>query len=227
MSRWFRFHADAMRNPKVGRLSDKEFRLWVELLCVAADNDGLIPCLDDLKHVLKRRLDHLSTGVDRLISVGLIECLEDGYAPHDWNKSQYKSDVSTDRVKKHREKRNVSETPPDTDTDTETETYKEPKGSSASEDAPLTASELLNDWNELAGELGLPKAEAMSKARKAAFLARCREFPGLEPWRRAFASIRGSPFLRGQNDKGWKADIDFLLQAKSFTKLIEGSYGQA
>lgn len=91
----------------------------------------------------------------------------------------------------------------------------------------MTASELLNDWNELAGELGLPKAEVMSKARKAAFLARCREFPGLEPWRRAFASIRGSPFLRGQNDKGWKADIDFLLQAKSFTKLIEGSYGQA
>lgn len=26
MSRWFRFHADAMRNPKVARLTDKEFR---------------------------------------------------------------------------------------------------------------------------------------------------------------------------------------------------------
>lgn len=29
MSRWFRFHADAMRNPKVARLSDKEFRAAV------------------------------------------------------------------------------------------------------------------------------------------------------------------------------------------------------
>lgn len=32
MSRWFRFYADAVRNPKVARLSDQQFRLWVELL---------------------------------------------------------------------------------------------------------------------------------------------------------------------------------------------------
>lgn len=119
MSRWFRFHADAMRNPKVARLSDKEFRLWVELLAVACENDGFIAPLDDLKHVLKRRLDHLSTGVERLISIGLIDPLEGGYEPHGWAKNQYKSDVSTDRVQKHRAKRNVSETPPDTETDTD------------------------------------------------------------------------------------------------------------
>jgi len=119
VSRWFRFHADAMRNPKVARLSDKEFRLWVELLAVASENDGVIPCLDDLKHILKRRLDHLSTGVERLISMGLIDALGDGYEPHGWAKHQYKSDVSTARVQKHRSKGNVSETPPDTETDTE------------------------------------------------------------------------------------------------------------
>ena len=121
MSRWFRFHAEAMRNPKVARLSDKEFRLWVELLSVASENGGAIPCLEDLKHLLKRRLDHLSTGVQRLISLGLIDLLADGYEPHNWSKFQYKSDVSTERVHKHRAKRNVSETPPDTEADTETE----------------------------------------------------------------------------------------------------------
>lgn len=119
MSRWFRFHADAMRNPKVARLSDKEFRLWVELMAVAAENEGIIPPLDDLKHLLKRRLDHLSTGVERLISIGLIDALAVGYEPHNWSKFQYKSDVSTDRVHKHRAKRNVSETPPETEADTE------------------------------------------------------------------------------------------------------------
>lgn len=119
MARWFRFYSDAMRHPKVAKLSDKDFRLWCDLLCVASDRDGTIPCLEDLKHVLKRRLDHLSTGVDRLISAGLIEPLGCGYAPHGWSEKQYKSDVSTDRVKRHRGKRNVSETPSDTDTDTE------------------------------------------------------------------------------------------------------------
>ena len=119
MSRWFRLYADAMRDPKVGRLSDKDFRLWIELLSVAAENDGRIPPVDDLRIILKRRLDHLSSAVDRLISIGLIDCLSDGYAPHNWEKRQYKSDVSTARVRKHREKGNVSETPPDTDTDTD------------------------------------------------------------------------------------------------------------
>lgn len=117
MSRWFRFYAEAIRNPKVMRLSDKDFRVWVKLLAVAAENDGAIPPLEDLKHILSMRLDHLSSSVDRLISGGLIDALAGGYEPHNWSKFQYKSDTSTARVTKHRAKGNVSETPPDTETD--------------------------------------------------------------------------------------------------------------
>lgn len=119
MSRWFRFYSEAMRNPKVLRLSDKDFRLWVNVLAVASENDGHIPPDDDLKLVLGVRLDHLQGGLNRLISGGLIDPLEHGYEPHNWSKFQYKSDTSTDRVQKHRAKRNVSVTPPDTETETE------------------------------------------------------------------------------------------------------------
>lgn len=119
MSRWFRFYADALRNPKVLRLSDKDFRLWVRLLAVASENDGHIAPIDDLRMVLGVRLDHLKGGLNRLISGGLIDLLEDGYEPHGWSKYQYKSDSSTERVHRHRAKRNVSETPPDTEADTE------------------------------------------------------------------------------------------------------------
>lgn len=113
MSRWFRFYSDALRNPKVAALTDREFRLWVKLLAVAADNDGFIPEVGLLKHVLNGRLDHLLTGVKALSNAGLIDPKEDGYEPHNWSKFQYKSDTSTDRVKKHRAERNVSETPPE------------------------------------------------------------------------------------------------------------------
>lgn len=120
-ARWFRFYADAMRHPKVARLTDAQFRLWVELLSVAAENDGHIPPADDLKHMLKKRLDHLLRGLDDLIRASLIDPLDAGYEPHGWAKRQYKSDTSTVRVRKHREKGNVSVTPPDTETDTEKE----------------------------------------------------------------------------------------------------------
>lgn len=158
MSRWFRLYSDALRNPKVARLSDKEFRLWIELLAVAAENEGVIPCLDGLKHLLRRRLDHLSTGVERLISIGLIDALSDGYEPHNWAKFQYKSDTSTDRVKRHREKRNVSETAPETDTEADTEVAKatHPRGKRAAGERitadwspsalPSTVAALVADW---------------------------------------------------------------------------------
>jgi len=119
MSRWFRLYADAMRNPKVMRLGDKQFRLWVRLLAVASENDGKIAPLDDLRLVLNMRLDHLSSSVDALISCGLIDRLDDGYTPHNWDKFQYKSDTSNERVAKFRAKGNVTVTPPDTDTETE------------------------------------------------------------------------------------------------------------
>lgn len=119
MSRWFRFYADAMRNPKVLRLSDKDFRLWVRLLAVASENEGHIAPASDLKMVLAMRLDHLKGGLDRLIRGGLIDALATGYEPHGWAKFQYKSDISTERVHKHRKKRSVSETPPDTEAETE------------------------------------------------------------------------------------------------------------
>jgi len=149
MSRWFRFYSDALRKPKVARLADKDFRLWVELLAVAAENDGAIPCLDDLKHLLKRRLDHLSTAVKRLISTRLIVQLNDGYEPYGWAKYQYKSDTSTERVAKHRQKCNVSVTPPDTDTDTDTD-IKEPKGSKSLLLKPVDlGSQIWSDWERV------------------------------------------------------------------------------
>ena len=39
--------------------------------------------------------------------------------------------------------------------------------------------------------------------------------------------VHNSAFLRGDNDRGWRTDIDFVLQAASFTKLMEGSYERA
>lgn len=122
MSRWFRFYNDAFRNPKVAKLTDSQLRLWMELLCVASEHDGLIPPLEDLKHLLKRRLDHLSRGLDELLKAGLIDIRGGGFEPHKWDKFQYKSDSSAERVRKHRNSpRNVTVTTPDTETDADTD----------------------------------------------------------------------------------------------------------
>ena len=236
MSRWFRFYADALRNPKVARLNDTQFRLWVELMAVAAENEGAIPCLDDLKHVLKRRLDHLSRGLKELISMGLMDPLDDGYEPHNWSKHQYKSDVSTNRVAKHRGKRNVSETPPETETETETE-YLEPKGSCSSRDEPdekppakqdqgddlgLKPEHVVDKWNELAGRIGKPRVRDLTPERRVKLKARIAGY-SVDDFRSVLGGIERSGFLRG--DTGWHGcTFDWMTKKANFQKILEGNY---
>ena len=114
---------------------------------------------------------------------------------------------------------------PDTVSPKPSRTTKQPPKDCASGDA-LTIEEVAEDWNEMAASVGLPSIRKLTKARRTQFRVRLREYPDIDDWQRAFATIRETPWMHGKNDRGWKADFDFLLQAKSFTKLNEGAYGQ-
>ena len=90
---------------------------------------------------------------------------------------------------------------------------------------PLTAEEVLEAWNHTAGEIGLPKARLTpQRRRKLVPLIRSHT---LEDFTEAIQAIKRSPFLRGENNRAWRADFDFFVQPSSFTKLIEGSYDRA
>lgn len=84
--------------------------------------------------------------------------------------------------------------------------------------------EAVSKFNAVAEDLKLPKVQRLTEPRKAALRARLRECGGLDGWDVAMAKIRASPFLRGEGNRSWKADFDFVLQLKSFTKLMEGGY---
>ena len=79
-------------------------------------------------------------------------------------------------------------------------------------------------YNALAARIDLPKAQVFTDARKSRIRQRLHECGGLSGWVDVLDRLEASSFLRGGSANGWKADLDFLLQAKSFTKLMEGSY---
>jgi len=114
---WFRFYHEALDDPKVQLLPENLFKTWVNLLCLACRNGGVLPELAQIAFALHKSHDSTEEAVARLARGGLfVRVNATHWAPHNWNKRQYKSDTSTERVKRFR---NVSETPPDTDTDTE------------------------------------------------------------------------------------------------------------
>lgn len=112
------------------------------------------------------------------------------------------------------------------ETETDTDTDISPKGDCASGDA-LTPDEVVGDWNELAAKYDLPRVRKLTDSRRRRLKARLRQYPEIEDWQRAFSEIANNKWMHGDNPKGWRADFDFLLQDKSFTKLTEGAYGQA
>ncbi len=122
--RWFRFYDTAVNDPKVQRLSPELFKFWVNILCLCSANNGKIPDYGDVGFTLRMEPEEVARLVKALRINHLLERNQDGsFSAHNWEKWQYKSDVSTERVRRFRERhRNVSETPPDTETESETDT---------------------------------------------------------------------------------------------------------
>jgi DNA-binding transcriptional ArsR family regulator len=123
--RWFRFYDDAVHDPKVQCLPPELFKFWVNMLCVCSKFGTSIPTIQHLSYSLRmqeRKVDRL---LATLFEAGLIDRVDQGFAPHNWNVRQYKSDVSTERVKRFRERSsNVKETPSESDTESDTDTEK-------------------------------------------------------------------------------------------------------
>lgn len=124
MSRWFRMYDDVVDDPKVQRLPADLFRAWINLLCIACKNGGILPSADDIAFTLRMPSTSVSKILGKLIAAELIDETETGFEPHNWSGRQHKNDVSTERVKRFR-KRNkkpdetVSRNAPEADTDTE------------------------------------------------------------------------------------------------------------
>lgn len=95
---------------------------------------------------------------------------------------------------------------------------------SSDDDQPVTEEEIIECWNDLAARTGLPKIKVMNDKRRNMLRKRIKECPDVETWSTAFRNIERSSFLRGDNERGWQADFDFLVQPTSFMRIIEGSY---
>lgn len=99
-------------------------------------------------------------------------------------------------------------------------------GSRPTTSAP-TAQEIataVDLYNATAERLGLPKAQKITDARRKKLAARLRDAGGLPGWEAALEALSASRFLTGRTDSSFRADLDFLCQERSFTRLMEGAY---
>jgi hypothetical protein len=90
----------------------------------------------------------------------------------------------------------------------------------------LTPAGLVALWNAGAAS-NLPRAVVCTPERLRAARARLREYPARATWDEVIAKVNASPFLLGDNDRGWRASLDFLLRPGRVGRVLEGTYDDA
>jgi hypothetical protein len=161
--RWLRLYDDTINDPKILKLPEAMRWHWIAMLCIASKNEGALPTLDDISIQLRVTAAKATEIIAALVKAGLLDKTETGFAPHNWNGRQYKSDVSNERVKRYRQrKRNVTVTPPDTETETE------------SSEADASGAEAPTDHRKRLFSDGLSKLASMTGKGPDA----CRSFVG-------------------------------------------------
>jgi len=194
---WFRFYNTAVDNPKVQRLPDALFKAWVNVLCLASRHGGRIPPPADVAFALRVRESVAAGWLDALESRKLLDRDATGLTPHDWNELQYKTDVSTDRVRRFRARSHASSatpaaTPPETD-ETVSETAPESEQSQTPEKTRETEAAFAQFWDAYPEKIGRKAAlvawmEAVDRPDTPALLEAVARYARSKPADRAWCA---------------------------------------
>jgi hypothetical protein len=104
VGRWFRVYDDIINDPKVLKLSLDERWYWIAMLCIASKHSGKLPPADDLAFLLRVKVQQAAAIIARLERAGLLDKVDGGFVPHNWDGRQYLTDVK-DPTAAHRSKR--------------------------------------------------------------------------------------------------------------------------
>jgi len=148
--KWFRLYHEFVDDPKIAMMSDSDQLLWIKALCLASDSrvrGAILLSDEEICWKLRCTSETWKHAIDKFRAKGMIEHNLNGagYVITNWDKRQFESDCSAERVRSYRAKRmskpeqdptamdrevtvttvkrlcNVTETPSDTDTDTNTD----------------------------------------------------------------------------------------------------------
>ena len=71
--------------------------------------------------------------------------------------------------------------------------------------------------------VSFPKVTALSADRQKHIAARLKQY-GVEKMKLVFQKAEASSFLKGENNRKWKANFDWLINETNFAKVLDGNY---
>lgn len=102
---------------------------------------------------------------------------------------------------------------------------REKKKTMDSKESSSSSSKQVDEFISLYHDVckSLPKVRIVTDKRKKAIKTLLSKI-SLEEIKEAFEIIENTPFLKGDNDRGWKPNIEFLVKHDNIVKILEGFY---
>lgn len=111
MRTWIKLYTEIVSDPKIGRLTDRQFRTCINLFAIAGieDNGGVLPNISDLTWRLRIKEDALNNDMQALARVGILKKSGDTWTVAKFDTRQAKppsasKDAVRERVQRHRAK---------------------------------------------------------------------------------------------------------------------------
>lgn len=209
----------------------KEFDSGVVKLTLSGLSDDLYK-FSAKKYKLSKSI--ISTYLTELVDEGLLEVIQKG--------SNNNNSASLYRITTYKKARTGNGT--ETRTDNRTDKYSNFNGLDITNRTDVRTDIKTENWNskkelikrinkkELYSEIveqfnftcnRLPKVIKITDKRKKSIDSRIKEY-NQETIYKVFDMVASNKFLNGDNDRGWKADFDWLLNPNNFIKVLEGKY---
>jgi hypothetical protein len=87
---------------------------------------------------------------------------------------------------------------------------------------PVPYTKIMELYNRTCASF--PKIQIIDGSRRKAVGARFKTYGNIDVFRTLFEKTEASSFLKGNNDRNWRADFDWLMKPNNTAKVLEGKY---
>ncbi|MEZ3502433.1 MAG: hypothetical protein K1W25_03085 [Lachnospiraceae bacterium] len=116
----------------------------------------------------------------------------------------------------------VTDTDTDTETVTETDIDQHPLPPKGGQQQPVPYARIVELYHTIC--TSYPTLRAIEGNREKLIAARWKKYKTIDAFRELFEKAEASDFLKGDNDRGWAADFDWLIKPTNMSKVLEGKY---
>lgn len=248
--KWIKVTTDIFDDEKILLIesmpaADSIITIWFKLLVLAGkqNNDGVflmnsqIPYTDEmLATIFRRDLNTVRMALNVFEKFGMVEIIDNVITIPNWGKHQtldaYERKKKLDReriAKKRAEQKLLIQMSPDMSHDMSptvaksrlAEEDKEEDKEREVDKKKIDYDGIKDAYNSLCPSL--PAVKSLSDARRKAIKARLNSYT-VDDLNEAFMKAEASDFLKGRNDRNWRANFDWILKDANIAKILDGLY---